>query len=59
MSGNRGIRLVALLAGLAIGAGARASDGVDVPKLKFGITLTAKPTKRHIQDAVQTVPTST
>ena len=56
MAGNRRIRLVALLAGLAMGAVARASDGVDVPKLKFGITLKAKPTKNHIQDAVQTVP---
>jgi tetratricopeptide (TPR) repeat protein len=56
MSRNHGIRLVALLAGLGAGAGARASDGVEVPKLKFGITLTAKPTKSHLQDAVQKSP---
>ncbi len=56
MSRNRGMRLVALLAGLAACPGARASDVIEVPKLKFGITLTAKPTKSHLQDAVQKTP---
>ena len=37
-------------------AGTRASDVIEVPKLKFGITLTAKPTKSHLQDAVQKTP---
>ena len=56
MSRNGGMRLVVLIAGLAIGAGAWASDVIEVPKLKFGITLTTKPTKMHLQDAVQKTP---
>ena len=53
---SHGILLVALIAAQAASIGARASDVVEVPKLKFGITLTAKPTMSHVQDAVQKTP---
>jgi tetratricopeptide (TPR) repeat protein len=58
MSRNARIRLVAigLLSGLSAGSGAVASENPEIPKLKFGITLTAKPTKNHIRDAVQKTP---
>ena len=35
---------------------ARAAEDPDIPKLQFGITLTAKPPKNHTQDAVQKTP---
>lgn len=58
MSRNAGTRIMTLLAGLALAAGplARGDEDPDVPKLRFGIALTAKPTKRHVQDAVQKSP---
>jgi tetratricopeptide (TPR) repeat protein len=56
MPRQAGTRLLALVAGVAACAAARAADAPDVPKLKFGITLTAKPTKNHIRDAVQKTP---
>jgi tetratricopeptide (TPR) repeat protein len=48
--------VIALLAGGHAAAVARAAEDPNVPKLKFGITLTAKPTKNHIRDAVQKTP---
>jgi tetratricopeptide (TPR) repeat protein len=58
MSRKTRIRLgaIAILAGLSATTGAVASEDPEVPKLKFGITLTAKPTKNHIRDAVQKTP---
>jgi tetratricopeptide (TPR) repeat protein len=52
------IRLVAiaLVAGLSTPARAIDPQNPEIPKLKFGITLTAKPTKNHIRDAVQKTP---
>jgi tetratricopeptide (TPR) repeat protein len=58
MIGHARIRpvAVAMLAGISAGTAASASESPDVPKLKFGITLTAKPTKNHLRDAVQKRP---
>ncbi|MHB1556400.1 MAG: tetratricopeptide repeat protein [Isosphaeraceae bacterium] len=50
-------RCLLLLAALVAGAGsAVASDVIEVPKLKFGIVLNAKPTRNHLRDAVQKTP---
>jgi tetratricopeptide (TPR) repeat protein len=58
MSHHAQIRLVAiaLVAGGFAGIRASASDDPEIPKLRFGIQLTAKPTKAHIRDAVQKKP---
>lgn len=58
MTRNVGIRIAPLLAVLALVAAPLAvgAEEPEPPKLKFGITLEAKPTKRHLQDAVQKSP---
>jgi tetratricopeptide (TPR) repeat protein len=58
MSRNARIRVVviALLAWGPAAAATRASDNPGAPKVDFGITLKAKPTKNHIRDAVQKTP---
>lgn len=62
MTWSRANRKLSLAAGLAAGAvvvclaTARADDLIEVPKLKFGVNLTAKPTRNHLRDAVQKVP---
>jgi tetratricopeptide (TPR) repeat protein len=47
---------IAILALVSTTVGASASEDPEIPKLKFGITLTARPTKNHIRDAVQKTP---
>jgi tetratricopeptide (TPR) repeat protein len=58
MSRNARTRPVTLLAGLVLVAcaTARGAEDPEPPKLRFGIALTAKPTKNHFQDAVQKSP---
>lgn len=58
MSRNGGIRITALLAvaALAAPAAARAAEDPEPPKLRFGITLAARPAKNHFRDAVQKSP---
>ncbi len=58
MTRNARIRpvAIAMLAGLAACSLARAAEDPEIPKLKFGVTLTAKPSKNHIRDAVQKSP---
>jgi tetratricopeptide (TPR) repeat protein len=56
MSRNDGTRLVALIASVAVCALARGAEEPGAPKLRFGITLTAKPAKDHFHDAVQKAP---
>lgn len=58
MTRNVRSRITSLLALLALAASpvARGAEGPEPPKLRFGIKLEAKPTKRHLQDAVQKSP---
>jgi tetratricopeptide (TPR) repeat protein len=58
MSRNAGARIFIVFASLSLAActAARGADDPEPPKLRFGITLTAKPTKNHVQDAVQKSP---
>lgn len=48
--------LLMLAALVAVTETAVASDAIQVPKLRFGIVLNAKPTRSHLRDAVQKTP---
>src|SRR5579883_2194170 len=48
-----GTGLVAFLVIMASSAVAAAAQEPDAPRLRFGITLAAKPAKNHFRDAVQ------
>ncbi len=59
MSCKDAARRIALVAALAVCTStglAWGSDPLEIPKLRFGISLTAKPTRNHLRDAVQKTP---
>jgi tetratricopeptide (TPR) repeat protein len=57
MTRKAGTRLTPLLIALALAASPPAqAEDPEPPKLRFGITLTPRPTKNHFRDAVQKKP---
>ena len=56
MPGHAGARSIVLVALILAVVPARGAESPEPPKLRFGIALQAKPTRKHFQDVVQKTP---